>query len=129
MFKINEDKSIYLTRGDIANIPVTHDLKQGDVLRFKVFKRRDCACVELQKDVYISEDTQEAFIPLEKEDTKIGDIISKPANYWYEVELNPDTAPQTIIGYDEDGEKIFRLFPEGKDAGTDTIIDGNEVAY
>lgn len=123
MFKINEDKSIYLTRGDIANIRITATKPNGelytflanDVVRIKVFKRRDCGCVELQKDVVVEKETQEVTIHLEKEDTKIGDIISKPTNYWYEVELNPDTAPQTIIGYDEDGEKMFTLFPEGSD--------------
>lgn len=124
MFKINEDKSIYLTRGDIANITITaqtpegnlYTFRAGDVVRIKVFKRRDCGCVELQKDVIVEADTQEVGVYLGKEDTKIGDVISKPTNYWYEVELNPDTEPQTIIGYDEDGEKVFRLFPEGSDA-------------
>lgn len=123
MFKINEDKSIYLTRGDIANISVsattsdgaTYPFRPTDIVRFKVFKRRDCGCVELQKDVLVGTTSLEVTIHLTGEETKIGEIISKPTNYWYEVELNPDTAPQTIIGYDEDGEKLFRLFPEGSD--------------
>jgi hypothetical protein len=50
---------------------------------------------------------------LSKEDTKIGKKVNKPVDYWYEVELNPDTYPQTIVGYDEDGAKIFKLYPEG----------------
>ena len=54
-------------------------------------------------------------IRLRREDTKIGDIIHKPVKYWYEVELNPDTEPQTIVGYDDDGPKIFTLYPEGAD--------------
>ena len=123
MFKINEDKSIYLTRGDIANITVTasnndgtpYTFQKGDVVRFKVFKRRDCGCVEIQKDTVVEEETTEVDVFLESNDTKIDGIISKPTNYWYEVELNPDTKPQTIIGYDEDGEKVFRLFPEGSE--------------
>ena len=123
MFKINEDKSIYITRGDIANILIKafdsdgneHMFQDGDIVRFKVFKRRDCGCVELQKDVVKDGSGREITIPLTSADTKIGDVISKPTNYWYEVELNPDTSPQTIIGYDEDGEKLFRLFPEGSD--------------
>ena len=123
MFKINNDKSIYLTRGDIANISVSantsdgtpYTFKVGDIVRFKVFKRRDCGCVELQKDTEVTQETQEVTVYLSGSETKIGELISKPANYWYEVELNPDTAPQTIIGYDEDGEKVFRLYPEGSD--------------
>lgn len=123
MFVINEDKSIYITRGDVASIEVTaqtpdgevYTFKAGDVVRFKVFKRRDCSCVEIQKDFLVEEDTETVTISLQKEDTKIGDVISKPTNYWYEVEVNPDVAPQTIIGYDDDGEKVLRLFPEGSE--------------
>lgn len=123
MFKINNDKSIYLTRGDIANIYISASLQdgtpytfqEGDVVRFKVYKRRDCGCVELQKDVEATAGTVETIVFLSGEETKIGEVISKPTNYWYEVELNPETNPQTIIGYDEDGEKIFRLYPEGSE--------------
>ena len=123
MFQINEDKSIYITRGDMANITVsakesdgtTHKFQPGDIVRFKVFKRRDCESVEIKKDVTVTEQTETVDIFLAGEDTKIGDIINKPVNYWYEVELNPDTAPQTIIGYDEEGEKMFRLYPEGSE--------------
>jgi len=46
---------------------------------------------------------------------KIGDVINKPTDYWYEIEINPETKPQTIIGYDENGEKILKLYPEGSD--------------
>lgn len=123
MFVTNEDGSIYLTRGDIANIEISAEtqngeayiFKVGDVVRFKVFKRRGCNCVELQKDFVVEEESEVVKIYLNHSETKIGDLINKPVNYWYEVELNPDTNPQTIIGYDETGEKIFRLFPEGGD--------------
>lgn len=123
MFKINDDKSIHLTRGDMANITVSAKLKDGtlytfqpgDIVRIKVFKRRDCGCVEIQKDTLVEEETTEVNLHLEGTETKIGGIISKPANYWYEVEVNPDTAPQTIIGYDDEGEKLFVLYPEGSD--------------
>lgn len=122
MFKINEDNSIHLTRGDIANITVSANLdgqpytfKEGEVVRFKVMKRKDCNEVCLSKDVYVTKESETVDIFLEKDDTKIGDVISKPSTYWYEVELNPNTKPQTIIGYDEEGEKLFVLYPEGSD--------------
>ena len=35
MFVINEDKSIYLTRGDIANIEVTAKNSEGNAYTFK----------------------------------------------------------------------------------------------
>lgn len=121
MFEILKDKTICLTRGDIANIVVSANLQDsqpytfqpGDVVRLTVYKKKGCSTVLIQKDVVIEEAAQTATLRLEKEDTRFGDLISAPTDYWYEVELNPDTAPQTIIGYDAAGEKIFRLFPEG----------------
>ena len=121
MFEILKDKTICLTRGDIANIVVSASLQDGqdytfqpgDVVRLSVYKKRGCANVLIQKDITVETETQTATIRLEKEDTRFGDLISSPVDFWYEVELNPDTAPQTIIGYDAAGEKIFRLYPEG----------------
>ena len=122
MFKI-ENKQIHITRGDVACIGVStknedgtdYEFQAGDVVRLSVFKRKDCNCVELQKDVTVSTTTKEVEINLVEEDTKIGGIINKPTKYWYEVELNPDTNPQTIIGYDLDGEKVFTIYPEASD--------------
>ena len=121
MFEILKDKTICLTRGDIANIVVSASLQDGqaytfqpgDVVRLTVYKKRGCSDVLIQKDVIVETEAQTVTIRLEKNDTRFGDLISTPTDYWYEVELNPDTAPQTIIGYDAAGEKIFRLYPEG----------------
>lgn len=121
MFEILKDKTICLTRGDIANIVVSASLQDGqaytfqpgDVVRLTVYKKRGCSNVLIQKDVIVETEAQTATIRLEKEDTRFGDLISSPVDFWYDVELNPDTAPQTIIGYDAAGEKIFRLYPEG----------------
>ena len=122
MFVLNEDNSIYVTRGDIVFFSVTaedngtpYKFQAGDVLRIKVFGKKDAENVVLQKYFPVTEATESVEIYLGEEDTKIGDVISKPTDYWYEVELNPLTNPQTIIGYDEDGAKVFKLFPEGDD--------------
>lgn len=122
MFTLNDDNSIYATRGDIVFFCVSaeddgepHKFQAGDVLRIKVYGKKDARNVVLQKDFPVLEITEKVQVYLTGEDTKIGEVISKPQDYWYEVELNPDTAPQTIIGYDEDGAKVFRLFPEGDD--------------
>ena len=123
MFVILDDKTICLTRGDIANIVVSAKLQDGspytftvgDVVRFKVFVAKDCSNIVIQKDVEVEAVTETVTVALTKEDTKIGEVINKPVDYWYEIEVNPDTFPQTIVGYDENGEKIFRLFPEGRD--------------
>lgn len=122
MFVVNEDASIYCTRGDAGGFGVQatfkgepYTFRAGDVVRLKVFGKKDCENVVLEKSVTVLEDTTQVEVALYSEDTKFGDVISKPVDYWYEVELNPDTKPQTIIGYDEEGAKIFKLFPEGKD--------------
>ena len=126
MFTLNDDNSIYVTRGDIVFFSVTakdeknpdvpYKFQSGDLVRIKVYGKKDAEMVVLQKDFPVYEETEEVDIFLNEEDTKIGEVISKPVDYWYEVELNPLSNPQTIIGYDEDGAKIFRLFPEGKDS-------------
>ena len=129
MFTINDDKSIYLTRGDIAVIEVgassTNDepytFKVGDIVRFSVFEKGSYDQIVIKKDVSVEKESPTVDISLYKEDTKIGDLINKPKDYWYEIELNPETYPQTIIGYDPRGPKIFRLYPEGND------IDGYNI--
>lgn len=123
MFTINDDLSIYATRGDVVFFSVAANnehgepyiFQAGDLLRVKVFGKKDAENVVLQKDIPITGNLETVAVILTEEDTKIGEVISKPTDYWYEVELNPNTNPQTIIGYDEDGPKIFKLFPEGDD--------------
>lgn len=124
MFKINDDMSISVTRGDVLFFNVSAVYKDGtpfkfeagDILRMRVFEKKACNCVVLMKDFAITEAGESFDIFLSGSDTKIGDIISKPVTYWYEIELNPDTNPQTIVGYDDDGgAKVFRLLPEGVD--------------
>ena len=123
MFFIDKSKAIHVTRGDAVTFTLTakknggeYTFRANDTVRFKVFEKKDCGCVELQKDFKIEAASQTVTISLDKKDTKIGGTISKPVDYWYEVELNPDIQPQTIIGYDEDGAKVFRIYPEGGDA-------------
>lgn len=118
----NDDLSIYATRGDIVFFTVSaedngeaYTFKVGDVVRVKIFGKKDAESVVLEKDFPITEKTENVEILLTAEDTKIGGVISKPRDYWYEIELNPLTKPQTIIGYDENGPKVFKLFPEGAD--------------
>lgn len=120
MFVINDDLSIYLTRGDAAVFSVganigneTYTFQVGDVVRFKVFEKKNCEEVVLKKDIEVTEATELVEIALDSDETKFGEYISKPTDYWYEVELNPEGYAQTIIGYDENGAKIFKLYPEG----------------
>jgi hypothetical protein len=126
MFVINDDLSIEVNRGDIVFFSVmavdgefTYEFQPGDIVRMAIDGRKEAETCVMQKDFSVIEPTDNVFIHLEEEDTKIGEIISKPKDYWYEVVLNPDTAPQTIIGYDEDGAKVFKLYPESAEINDD----------
>ena len=123
MFTINDDLSIYATRGDTVFFTVTAEengtpyfFEAGDVLRMKIYQKKNANNVVMEKSFPVTARTDRFTILLTEEDTKIGLVISKATDYWYEIELNPFTNPQTIIGYDEDGSKVFKLFPEGKDS-------------
>ncbi len=126
MFKIYDDLSIHATRGDMVSFTVTAEengesyvFQPGDVLRLKVFEKKNCANVVLQKEFAVMQASQSVAVELTGRDTKIGGVISRPVDYWYEIELNPFTQPRTIVGYDCGGPKIFRLLPEGKDLPQD----------
>lgn len=124
MFTIDDDKTIHITRGDIGSIEVSsmtpnkelYVFQPGDIVRLRIYVKKQHDNVVLVKNVHVETETTVVDILLDKSDTKIGGIINKPVDYWYEVELNPDTAPQTLVGYDKVGPKIFRLYPEGGDA-------------
>lgn len=127
MFVIDEDKKIHLTRGDTAVIEVSakdgegkdakqHTFSKGDVIRLTVYEKKRYDCIVLQKEVVAEDDVQTVDISLSRSDTKIGELINKPKEYWYEIELNPDTMPQTLVGHDKEDAKLFVLYPEGADA-------------
>ncbi len=124
MFAVNGDMSIHVTRGDAVVFFVTADDDNGlrkfqvdDVIRVTVYGKKACEKVVLKKDFAVDEETDCVLLCLTGSETKIGEVISKPVDYWYDVKLNPDTNPQTLVGYDEGGAKVFRLFPEGNDVG------------
>lgn len=128
MFVVNEDMSISVTRGDAVKFPVSYADKSyvfqaGDVVRFKVYGKKNAENVVLQKDFPVTEECTEIEISLTSRDTKIGEVISKPTVYWYEVELNPFDNPDTFIGYGEDGAKLFTLYPEGADVVEDEVTE------
>lgn len=111
--------TIEINRGDVLSLDLSLKLSDGttytfqpdDTIVFSVYnkKKMDKPAV-LIKEVIVETTATSVNIPLSSNDTKIGGLINKPVDYWYEVELN---GQYTVIGYDEDGAKIFRLYPEG----------------
>mgnify|MGYP003539167536 CR=1 FL=1 len=98
MFRVNDDLSICATRGDAGGFYVTatiggepYTFRSGDVVRFKVFGKKSCGDIALQKDVTVAEDTTQVEIFLNGGETRFCEVISKPVDYRYEVELNPET--------------------------------------
>jgi hypothetical protein len=135
MYKINEeDLSIYVTRGDVVLMDVAasfngkpYTFMPGDIVRIKVYKKKKVTDVVLVKDFPVTTATQKVQIYLSGNETKFDEPINKPTTYWYEVVLNEETEPQTIIGYDpEEGAKLFILLPEGATEGDAEDYDPSE---
>lgn len=121
-----EGKNIQITRGNYMALTITatnpidgsaYIFQLDDVIRIKVFERKNVDNVFLEKDFKINEPSEEVTIELTADEMKIGELIDKAKDYWYEIELNPDTPKtQTIIGYEkEEGPAILTLLPEGGD--------------
>ena len=123
MFKIN-GHTILLTRGDECTItlkvrPVDtgsneeYAFKPGDLIAFGVYSKKGLDSPPLLlKEIAIEENTNIVNISLESSETKLGLMLNKPIEYWYEIQLN---YKQTILGYDESGPKVLMLYPEGDD--------------
>lgn len=126
MFKINDDLSIYLTRGDAVVFDVQakqgdglYQFEAGDKVVFKVSEAKNTVDAILAVDGQRINDNTMQF-KLESSDTILDTAqINKPVDFWYEISLITATGTQTLIGYDEDGAKVLRLFPEiGEKKGT-----------
>ena len=111
--------TIEVNRGDELNLNLSLKLdsgedyvfEQGDKVVFSLYekgKMSDNAILIKEVDATPEETSLE--ISLTSNETKIGEMINKPVEYWYEIELNDR---YTVIGYDDKGAKRFILYPEG----------------
>ena len=114
-----EGTTIKLNRGDSLslNLSITlednsnYTFKVGDTIVFSVYnKGKMNEDAVLLKEINVLEQSESLSISLTNEETKIGELINKPLEYWYEVELNNQ---YTVIGYDDKGAKLLILYPEG----------------
>lgn len=121
MFKI-VGHHISVTRGDSMSIALNvtkinmNDgefiFKPGDIIEIAIYEAKGLNKEPLlDKEVEINENTNSVDIPLSSSETSIGEMGNKPIDYWYEIQLNRE---QTIIGYDDNGPKVFTLYPEGE---------------
>lgn len=126
MLKIINERNIEITRGDMLPLTIINEnptdnsiypFQVGDIVRFKVFKKKDVEEVLFVKDFEVKEESEEFDIFMTSEEMKIGPIINKDTDYWYEIELNPETDRRTtIMGYEKKlGPALITLLPEGGD--------------
>ena len=89
MYKI-DGTTIKLTRGDIASIGITAKNEDGtdyvfqvnDIVRFKVFEKKSCENIKIQKDITLTEETAIAEINLDKDDTKNNNSYIQMFFFW-----------------------------------------------
>ena len=119
--RIIDGNHIKINRGNALPlklvIPISHTenyvFQVGDEVMFGIYKSRGMSDSALLLKTYtIEEETEEFEFTISAEEMKIGELINKPTDYWYEIELNGE---QTVLGYDEDGAKIITLYPEGSE--------------
>lgn len=122
MFDIDEDgTTLKVTRGQSGSITFgaltpegnPYTFLAGDVVRLNVTKVNKENTVVMSVDTIVQEDTEEVTISITSFDSKIGTVINKITDYWYDIELNPDSSvAQMLLGFDDNGPKIFKLYPE-----------------
>lgn len=118
-----DDNTIHLTRGNVFKKPfsieddngVLYLFSAGDVVRMRIMPAGKPNNVLLQKDFVVETPGDSVMITLTGDETKLDKLINAPVEYWYEMELNPETNPETVVCYDQKGPKILKLYPEGGD--------------
>lgn len=120
MFKLDKDRTTLLvTRGDKGRITIKKKISEGvfepfykgDVVTFSLKSNFGDSEPILRKKVTVQENTDAVTFVFSKDDTTIGDLISSPVKYQYDIVINDDL---TILGYDDEtGPKYLKLFPEG----------------
>lgn len=117
-----KEKKINITYGDVGAFLVEAEdengenyvFKIGDVVRLKVYRPYKPSEVMIQKDVVVTEEgNTQVNISLDKEDTEFEKLLKIQKDFWYEIILNHHDNPNTIIGFDKEGPKIFTIYPKG----------------
>lgn len=116
--KRDEKNTITHNRGSKGSIKLVHkngNFKIGDRFKFSIVEKGNYDNVVFQKEFNVLEECSEFFLTFSSDEMRIGEVISKEKEFYYEIEMNDDT---TLIGYDENKHKKFILYPE---AGTKEV--------
>ena len=116
MFKI-VNKTFHVSRGDSGTINLklkNTTFRPEDDVVFKIYEVQglDAAPI-IDVHASVEEESDTVNISLSSEDTTFGDPGNEIVDYWYEIAVNES---RTIMGFDESGAKIFKLYPTGEPA-------------
>lgn len=127
MIQIDEkdNNHLYITRGDtlVFDLQIfdydnkVYTFGEDDVITFAIYKNLKQPAFVL-KDFMAENGEDTIRIEVDSEDMKIGELISSPRNYYYEIILN---GVSTVQGYAPGKRSTLTLLPEGS-----SIIGGNE---
>ncbi len=117
MITINTDKTIGITRGDVASFTLKvkqsdntyYQFKTSDRLYFTVKKSYADSNYIIRKIITFSSPTDTATISLNAYDTNFGSLLASARKYVYDISINET---ETVVGYDNDGAKYFIIYPE-----------------
>lgn len=109
---IDNKNTLIHNRGDKGTLRIFSKIgsfKVDDELKFSIVTKGNYNDVVFQKIFKIPEECSEFFMSFTNEEMRIGPVISKKVEYYYEIELNDDT---TLIGSKRTGDSRFILYPE-----------------
>lgn len=113
MFRIKNNE-FHVTRGDRGSFNISfenYEFKIGDTIELNIYNEDGLDQEPIKtKTLEIAAAGPTATMELLGSDTQIGDPITERATYWYEIVLNGD---QTPLCYDENGPKLFYIYPGG----------------
>ncbi len=113
-----KDNNIYINRGNkllfsykIKNGDEYYSFVTGDTIGFAIYNAKGLNQSPLvSKEITPIVGSDSVDIELSSEEMKIGEMLNKEKECWYEITLNGET----VTGYDNTGPKKLILYPEGK---------------
>lgn len=116
-----EGTTIKVFRGDSGHFDISktdsegniEQFKQGDKVILSVKENFGEKNVLLRKTIPVNEDCDKVEFPIsEEESISLTDLISEPMDFEYDVKVK-GVESSTIIGHDDSGAKIFKVYPTG----------------
>lgn len=113
--------TIKVFRGDSGHIDISktdtdgniEQFQQGDKVILSVKENFGTDDVLLRKTITVSENCNSVEIPITAEESiSLSELISEPVEYEYDIKVEGSDY-STIIGHDDSGAKIFKVYPTG----------------